>query len=308
MKNKYYLDNVLKSIIDDNLSNIEISRDVFTESWNRKESGMSKKRYSNIKNTKKTVLVSVCCVALAISGIFTFFPGARVAAQDALKTIFVRDKSGNVVEKPEDTEVWFGVGDKVLTEKNKVDMERKLGFKVNLPGEIGKYTYKSDDSFALAPRVEVCARVKYKDEDKIKDKLKKALDDDKVFEELKKDYELESEASSSYVDDQGHKFRITLSKDVEAPQKNVQDNIKEVNIDNTECIILQDKKFNYGLKMYDDGSVGNDIEHKPISSEEQYIMFWTYNGVNYYLDIGKNSSDIDAAIEFATDYIRILQQ
>ena len=110
MKDKDYFDNVLKSVIDDSVSNIETSRDIFNEAWNKKEKEMSKRKYFNMQYMKKAVLVPACCAALALVGVFTFSPGARVAAQEVLKTIFVPDKSGNIVEKSEDTEIPVYVG------------------------------------------------------------------------------------------------------------------------------------------------------------------------------------------------------
>lgn len=88
MKDKGYLDKVIKSAIDDSIFNIKASRDIFNEAWNNKEKEMGKKKYFGIKNIRKEVLVPICCVLFAIVGVFTFSPGARAAAQEALKTIF----------------------------------------------------------------------------------------------------------------------------------------------------------------------------------------------------------------------------
>ena len=102
MKDKDYFDNVLKSVIDDSVSNIEASRDIFNEAWNKKEREMSKRKYFNMQFMKKVALIPACCAVLTLGGVFTFSPGAKVAAQEVFKTIFLPDKSGDIVEKSED--------------------------------------------------------------------------------------------------------------------------------------------------------------------------------------------------------------
>lgn len=72
MKDKGYLDKVIKSAIDDSIFNIKASRDIFNEAWNNKEKEMGKKKYFSIKNIRKEVLVPICCVLFAIIGVFTF--------------------------------------------------------------------------------------------------------------------------------------------------------------------------------------------------------------------------------------------
>ena len=214
MNGKDYLDNVIKSVIDDSGSNIKASRDIFSEAWNEKEKEMSKRKYLNMKYMKKVVLVPACCAAFALVGVFTFSPGARVAAQEVLRTIFVPDKSGNIVEKSDDTTVPVAFGPVKITDKNKETIERSIGFKFNLPEKIGDYSYEKIGDFVFAPSAVIIADdVKYKDSDKVMEKLNKALDDEKVFEELEKDYKLSKSVSASYEDNQGHKFQVIPRKD-----------------------------------------------------------------------------------------------
>jgi hypothetical protein len=306
MKDKDYFDTVLKSVIEDSTSDIEASRDVFNEAWNKQEKNMSKRKYSNMRYIRKVVLVPACFISLVFIGTFTFSPGARAAAQEALKTIFLLDKSGHIEEKSEDTEIVLDVGPAPITNENKGDMERRLGFKVNLPEKIGDYRL---GSHLYGPGVNIVARgVKYNEQDKILDKLKKGMQDDKIFEELKKDYNMSREVTSIYLDNQGHEFNMYISKDIGEPLKDDRPVIKELNINDTECIILQSNSANYNVKENADGVAMTDMEHKPISTEERYDMYWKYDGVSYYLNIGKKASDIDAATEFAKDYIKILKQ
>ena len=306
MKDKDYFDTVLKSVIEDSTSDIEASRDIFNEAWNDKEKNMSKRKYSNMRYIRKVVLVPACFISLVFIGTFTFSPGARAVAKEVLKTIFLLDKSGHIEEKPENTEIVLSFGPAPITNENKGDMERRLGFKVNLPEKIGDYIL---GRHFYAPGVTIVAGgVKYNEQDKILVKLKKAIQDDKIFEALEKDYNMSREVTSIYVDNQGHEFNIYLDKDIGKPLKDDRDVIKELNINDTECIILQSNSVNYNLKENDDGVPINDMEHKPISTEERYDMYWKYDGVSYYLNIGKKTSDIDAATEFAKDYIKILKQ
>lgn len=309
MSNKDYLDDVIKSVINDSASNIEISRDVFNEAWNKKEINMSKRRYFNIHNIRKAVLVPACCVALAFAGVFTLSPGARVAAQEAFKTIFLPDKSGNIVEKSEDTEIPVTVGPVNITDQNRETIERRIGFKINLPEKIGDYSYRKAGDYVFSPHVSVTANGgKYKDSASIVEKLKRALEDDKAYEELGKEYKLTSNVSASYEDSKGHKFQLVPMKDNGKTRKYDDNEIeKEVDIGGIKCTITHDVMYNYNEKKDEKGNGVTDLEHKPESSEVRYDMWWSYNGVRYAINIGKDSSDIDAAIEFATDYIEILK-
>ncbi len=306
MKDKDYFDNMMKSAIDDSIYNIEASRDIFNEAWNKKEREMNKRKYFNMKYIKRVALIPACCAALTIVGVFTFSPGARVAAQDVFKTIFLPDKAGNIVEKSEDTKVPVGVGPINVTNENKKDMERRVGFKINLPEKIGDYSYEKIDDYVFSPGVMIMAKdVKYKDSEAVSDKLKKSIDDDKAFEELEKDYNLSRIVSASYEDNQGHKFQLIPIKD-NGKQKKHDDAVvvKEVKIDDITCTVTQDTKVNYNVK--EDGVT--DLEHKPTGTEERYYVGWSYDGINYGLAIGSNSSDIDASIEFAKEYIKILKE
>ncbi|OPJ63518.1 hypothetical protein [Clostridium chromiireducens] len=303
MKDKDYLGKVIKYAINDSIFDIKASRDIFNEAWNNKEKEMRKRKYFSIKNTRKEVLVPVCCVLFAIVGVFTFSPGARAAAQEALKTIFLPDNSGNIVEKSEDTEVPVVEGPVFITNDNREAMERRLGFKVNLPEKIGEYTYDKVDDYVFSPMVTIMAKdVKYKDAKEIQEKLKRSIDDDKAFEELEKDYKLSRIVSASYEDDKGHKFQVIPIK--REPKRTDAKVITEVNIDGINCMVTQDVKFNYGEK--ENGET--DLEHKPISSEENYWMDWNYDGIDYGLAIGNDAPNIDAAIDFAREYIKVLKQ
>lgn len=303
MKEKDYLDNVIKAVIDDSGSNIKASRDIFSQAWNEKE--VSKRKDFSIKYIKKVALVPAFCAVLVLSGAFTFSSGVRAAAQEAWKTIFLLDKSGKIEEKSENTEIVLSFGSAPITNENKGEMERRLGFKVNLPEKIGDYRL---GSHLYGPGVNIVASgVKYNDQEKIQNKLKSAIDDDKVFDELEKDYKMSREVYSIYVDSKGHEFQMYLSKDSGKNLKDYGDAIKELNVNNIECVIIKSHSANYNVKENAYG-FATDMEHKPISIEERYDMFWKYDGVIYYLDIGRKSSDIDPAIEFAKKYIKILKQ
>lgn len=307
MNNKDYLDDVLKSVINDSVSNIETSRDIFNEAWNKKEKEMSKRKYFSMEYIKKVALVPACCVAFALIGVFTFSPGARVAAQEVLRTIFILDKSGNIVEKAEDQVVDpdYNVGGVMITDENKAEMEKKLGFSFNFPEKIGEYSTESVKDYSIPPIVGISAKdMKYKDEEELREKFMKAIEDDKTFEELSKDYNIKRNISSSYVDNQGHKFYLYLSKYSEDSKMNF---VKDVNINNIKCRILEKTMAQYDMKKGDD-FLSTDMTKEPTSVDKVYYMEWNYDGVDYRIYIGKNSSNIDAAVEFAKEYIKILKE
>jgi len=214
MKNNDYFDKVIISAIDDSVFNIEVSRDIFNEAWNKREKKMTRSKYYYMKNIKKTALVSACCVLIVFGGLFSFSSGVRVAAQEVLKTIFYPDKTGNIVEKSQDTEIPVYGPSIPITDENKSDIEKRFGFKINLPDKFGEYTYAKEEGEVKMPDARIRAdNVKYKDVDSIAQKLMKAVYEDKYFKELSKKYKLIGNVDSKYIDNQGNEFVLTLMKE-----------------------------------------------------------------------------------------------
>lgn len=309
MKDKDYFDNVLKSVIDDSDFNVETSRDIFNEAWSKMEKETSKRKYFNIQNMKKIVLVPTCCVALVLGGVFTFSPGARAAAQEVLKTIFYPDKSGNIVEKSEDTEIPVDGPSIPMTDENKSDIERRFGFKVNLPEKFGEYTYLKEDDEVRMPYAGIRVdNVKYKDIDGIANKLVKAVYEDKYFKELSKKYKLTGYVNSKYIDDQGHQLVLTLMKENEDPKNYNEDIEQEITINHITCKVTKVMQPEYNMKEIEKGVTRTDMESKPVDTITNYILNWKYDGVEYYISIGKDLSNIDVVKQFATEYIKILKE
>ncbi|BCZ44277.1 hypothetical protein psyc5s11_03440 [Clostridium gelidum] len=309
MKDKDYFDNVLKSVIDDSDFNIETSRDIFNEAWNKREKEMSKRKYFNIQNMKKIVLVPTCCVALVLGGVFTFSPGARAAAQEVLKTIFYPDKSGNIVEKSEDTEIPVYGPSIPVTDENKSDIERRFGFKINLPEKIGEYTYLKEDDEVGMPYARIKVdNVKYKDMDSIVNKLIKALHEDKAFNQLSKEYKLTGCADSKYMNEQGHQLVLTLMKENEDSKNYNEDIEQEITINDITCKVTKVMQPKYNMKEIEKGVTRTNMESKPVDTITNYILSWKYDGVEYYISIGKDLSNIDVVKQFATEYIKTLKE
>ncbi|WP_252236641.1 hypothetical protein [Clostridium sp. CH2] len=303
------LDSLIKSAIDDSANDIKASRDIFNDAWNKKEQGVTNMSYFKIKNIKRAALITACCAAFSIVGVFTISPEVRAAAQEVFRTIFIPDESGNIVEKSEDEKVPIAFGSVPITDENKEDMERRIGFKINLPEKIGNYSYEKIEDYVREPGVVIMADgVKYKDSGEVSNKLKKAIDDEQTFDELSKDYELTIIPGSTYADNQEHKFRLTLFKYNENSKKHNEDGKREINIADVKCRISQGTNVKYNVKENSDGEGVTDLENKPTAVDERYDMEWNYDGVRYCLYIGNDSSYADAAIQFAEDYIKILKQ
>ncbi len=302
MKDKDCLDKVIKCAIDDSIFDIKASRDIFNEAWNNKEKKMEKKKYFSIKNIRKTVLVPICCSLFAIVGVFTFSAGARAAAQEALKTIFLLDKSGNIIERSEDEAVDdVTVGGFEITDKNKNEIEGKFGFEFNFPEKVGNFSITEIAGYPVSPVAMMTVKdLKYKDEENSLDKFRKAVGDDQIFNELSKEYKIIRNICESYEDSEKHKFFIYLSKFSEHSEMN---SVKETTIDNIKCRVLEENRA-----KYERSENGDDVTKKPISVNKIYYMVWDYNGVSYRIYIGENSADIDVATQFAKDYIKILKQ
>jgi len=307
MKDKDYFDNVLKSVIDDSVSDIETSRDIFNEAWNKKAKEMNKRKYFNMQFMKRAALVPACCAVITLGGVFTFSPGARAAAQDVLKSIFVLDKSGDIVEQSEDeVDPKYNIGGILITDKNNNETEQKFGFTFNLPEKIGNYSIEKAGKQPFTLAGITANGVKYKDDENLnlKEKFMKAIEDDETFKELNKDYKIERFISSGYEDNQEHHFIVYLLKHSEDLKLDL---VKEVNVDNIKCRVLEKTHGEYATKE-SGGFRSHDMTKKPSSIDKVYYMEWNYDGVSYSIYIGKNSSDIDVAIQFAEDYIKILKQ
>ncbi|WP_105177206.1 MULTISPECIES: hypothetical protein [Clostridium] len=303
------LDSLIKSAMDDSANKIKPSTDIFNDAWNKKEQGVTNISYFKIKNIKRAALITACCAAFSIVGVFTISPEVRAAAQEVFRTIFIPDESGNIVERSEDEKVPVGFGVVPITDENKEDMERRIGFKINLPEKIGNYSYEKIKDYTMGPDASIMAHdVKYKDSSEVIDKLKKAIDDEEIFNELSKVYKLTIIPGSIYVDNEGHKFELSLFKYDENSKKHNEDGKREINIADVKCRISQGTNVKYNVKENYKGEGVTDLENKPTAVDERYDMEWNYDGVRYYLYIGNDYSHADAAIQFAEDYIKILKQ
>ncbi len=300
------LDSLIKSAMDDSANNIKASKDIFNDAWNKKEQGVTNMSYFKIKNIKRAALITAYCAAFSIVGVFTISPEVRAAAQEVFRTIFIPDESGNIVERSEEEIIEnHNIGGVMITDSNKTDMEKRFGFTFNFPEKIGEYLTEKHEGRSIPPIAGITIYdIKYKDTQDLNNRFMKAIDDDKTFEELK-DYNMERYVcSSSYVDNQGHKFWIYLSKYSSNSKMNL---VKEVSIDNIKCRILERTDAEYDIKISDD-SWRDDMTKKPTSVDKNYYIEWNYDGVRYCLYIGNYSSHADAAIQFAEDYIKILKQ
>lgn len=219
-----------------------------------------------------------------------------------MKTIFLLDKSGNIIEKSEDEAVDdVTVGGFEITDKNKNEIEGKFGFQFNFPERVGNFSITKIAGYPVSPSAIMTVKdLKYKDEENSLDKFRKAVGDDKIFNELSKEYKIKRNICESYEDSEKHKFFIYLSKFSEDSETN---SVKETTIDNIKCRVLEKNKA-----KYERSENGDDVTKKPISVNKIYYMVWDYNGVSYRIYIGENSADIDVATQFAKDYIKILKQ
>ncbi|MBN1043142.1 hypothetical protein FDA09_01885 [Clostridium botulinum] len=298
------LDSLIKSAMDDSANNIKASKDIFNDAWNKKEQGVTNMSYFKIKNIKRAALITACCAAFSIVGVFTISPEVRAATKEALRTIFVLDKSDNdakVVKKSEDEIIeQHNIGGVAITDSNKNEMEKSFGFAFNFPEKIGEY---STESF-MPPRAGISIYdIKYKDIQDMKDKFMKAIDDDKTFEELK-DYNMRRYVHSLYVDNQGHEFLLSISKYNPNSKMNL---VKEVNINNIKCRVVEKLCPEYNKKI-NGNYMECDMTKEPTSVDKNYYIKWNYDDIKYSIYIGENSPDFDAAIQFAEDYIKILKQ
>lgn len=296
---------VLLSSINDSVPKIKTSKDIFEEGWAKKEQRVSRKSYSYKKPVKKVIAPAACITVFSLDGVFSLSPEVRASAQKLL-TVFLPDESGNIVEKAADEAInsRFNVGGIFIDDKNKKEMENKYGFTFNFPENLGEYSIdKAQDGSAVISTLVSGENIKYEEEENLRDEFMKANEDDKTFEELSKDYKVKRAVATIYENNQGHKFYFYLSKSSSDSDKKP---IKELNIDNVKCTVLERAEAEYEKKK-DDKFLSTDLTKEPAGAYKNYYLQWNYEGVNYSICVGRNSSDIDAAKEFAGDYLKILK-
>lgn len=301
MNEKVCFDNLVKSTLNDSVDKVEPSKDIFNEAWNKREEDMAKRPLFNFQFTKKVVLVAACFIAFFLGGAFTFLPEVRVAAQELIKTFFVVDNKGNIVETPIEEKVPVASGS-YITPDNKEMLEKKLGFKINLPEKIGEFSLKKFGEVPAGPIIVIMADdVKYEESDEVLQKLTMAANDEKVFDELK-DYKIAlSLGSGNYVDGNGNEFSIGLSK---KDNKSKKDSSNEINMEDIKASLEKAYRPKYETK----GDRGPwDLTKKPIRIDETYFMDWRYKGISYFVNVDKGS-DMNAVIEALEEYVKMLKK
>lgn len=301
MNEKVCFDNLVKSTLNDSAKKVEPSKDIFNEAWNKREQDIAKRPLFNFQFTKKVALVAACFIVFFLGGAFTFLPEVRVAAQELIKTIFLVDNKGNIVETTPEKKVPVASGS-YITPTNKEMLEKKLGFKINLPEKIGAFSLKKFDGVPAGPIIVIMADdVEYEESEDVLEKLTKAANDEKVFDELK-DYKISlSLGSGNYVDGNGNEFSIGLSK---KDNKSKKDNINEINMEDIKASLEKAYRPKYETK----GDRGPwDLTKKPIRIDETYFMDWRYKGISYFVNVDKGS-DMNAVIEALEEYIKMLEE
>jgi len=60
------------------------------------------------------------------------------------------------------------------------------------------------------------------------------------------------------------------------------------------------------MKEIEKGISRTDMESKPVDTIINYNLNWKYDGVEYYVSVGKDLSNLDKVKQFTEEYINIL--
>lgn len=296
-------DNNLKSAIDINDFHIEPSRNIFEESWLKKDEKVIYKKHDAIRHVLKAAMISICCITLIT---FILSSNVRTFAKEtynSIKTIFILEKSGSdykVVEKSGDTALEYeNIGGITVNEQNRKQMENRIGFSLCFPEKIG-------EEFRLSHLPTIGAtvyQINIKEIKALEDKFMKTKGDDEVFKELN-NYKNNIFIISDYSDLNGNTYLVYMSKNTDSLKATV---IKEAYIENMKCKIVEINHPVYPLKK-DGRWTTDDITQKPTSIVKRKYIIWNYNGITYSITTPSGDLDLDASTKFIQGYIKSLKQ
>ncbi len=285
--NRLDIDKVIEDSLTMRLNNYDPSDEVFARvidnlsNTEKKVHSRSSKICFNRNKPLKLIVNFMCGLIIFCSLSVIIFPEARVFATNTIntiKTIFVINDNGEIIEKGQDVPL-LNDGFGMPTDLNDSDLEQKVGFKVIFPSTL-------PDGFSLLGKnigLFLGKDISYETNERISSICKKAILNDSELEKLK-EYNPSRYAGGKYSSSDGEiilcAFKSTdkYYKSIEYLKKS-KCNYKEIKIGDIEGIWLEQKR-----PVYPNG----DMTQKPIEVINTYDMFWVSKDLLYYMSTSDN--------------------
>jgi hypothetical protein len=288
--NNNEIDKLIEDSIGLGLNNLNLRDEVFTRVKENINNEENRNNYKALKigfsrsNSFKAVVSFMCAVIVFCSLSLVISPNARVFAADAInaiKTIFVYDEKGQIVEMSQKDPV-FTVGGCSTTTLNDSEIEKKLGYKVILPENLS-------DGFMIRDKalgVSLQKQIDYETGEKLRLSIQEAVNDDIEFNKLK-EYNPIRSITAFYKNQEGTIWIIVnksvdeFDKFIEAVKKS-KTNGKVIKLGSVNGIWTEGKIPNYPRKTND--NIGSsDMTQKPTGTTPTYGIIWVSDGLRYHL-------------------------
>jgi hypothetical protein len=287
--NNNEMDKLIKDSIDTSLNDVELRDEVFTRVLDNIGNQEKRSNYRALKfpfsrlHSLKVAAGIMCAVILLSSVSLVISPNARVFAADAIqaiKTIFVYDDNGEIVEKSQNDPI-LGYAAGGFTTLNDSEIGKLLGCKVVFPECLS-------DDFVIGDKflgVSLHKPISYETSEKIKLSIQKAATEDAEFEGLK-DYGATRYASAAYKNPEGtigiyvEKLFVDADKDNKA--KKSKSNYEEIKIGSIKGIWEEYEAAEYPTKT-EGGITSTDLTQKPTGKTTSYSVSWVSDGLQYRL-------------------------
>ena len=294
-------DKCIKDSLNEKLSGINCSEDIFNKAWNKNINLNEKEKYIMKKDIKKYVAAAALSIVV-LGSCLSLSPSARAA----VKTFFGLDDSGQIVEKS-DEDITYVNSSINLTDENKKTIEELLGFEIKQPDNIGIYTKASEHP---VPGLSV-KNVKYKDEKKVLDEIQNSTDYKSTVDRLKKNYKVNATLLEMYMlSNDDNNFQVFSVGKSRVPYGGTID--KSLKIDDIDCNILSLQVPDYKRNEIkdDSGKITGSVDDDTIKPDKVIVhksISFSYNGINYIICSDDASQVNDDTIKFATEYIKYLK-
>lgn len=230
---------------------------------------------------KQYATALIFALFLTGSSSIAFSPGARVFANDvmqSIKTVFMLDDSGKVVEKPA-SEMFRQPGLSIRSQLNDSEMSKKLGVNVCFPQTLA-------GGFVLQGRGEgigLDQTLDYATYESLKSDLVQAINDEDVFNSLQK-YQPFRNVDCDYKNSKGVAVEIIIHNRI-VPDW-IPEDVKVIADVPVKIAGLEGKWLGFSGADYPD----NDVHQKPTGKFSGYCLLWYKDGFTYEITALKDST------------------
>jgi hypothetical protein len=306
MEDKFNLDNSIKQELIIKAGEAKPSAEMLPRIINRIEAyeggkeNMLKDRMPNIM-IKKLAIVSLCAVLLISGVMFTFSEDVRAAAMDAIRTIFVLDKTEDgyaMVEKTDQDELFTLMASGVSTLSDE-ELAKKVGFQVSIPKELyGGYKLVEKREVVTTGKT-----VSYEASKQLGGEIQRAVKDDATFNSLS-EYKPYRSVDGIYKNESEATITIDVLPTIGTGEPEGTEVTLKTNAGNIKGLWVESAWPEYGKT----GQLGlystTDVYTKPEGIVKVHSLRWELNGVRYYLNNQRDEKlTMEEAVKIAESFI-----